>query len=180
MKTSKRTRILMFFAAIGCCALLSCSSLKFSFWDMAAMSAEDIVELRQAPLPPPIGMFSVHCWFVVFDGEGREGSRWEVWQERNVGGTSWGFVHKGLLHPDSGVGGGEYELCYEWRGSAAREIISLLNRPTDYPFWNTYLVWPGPNSNTYVAWILDRVKSPVELPPHAIGKDYLGALGLES
>jgi hypothetical protein len=37
-------------------------------------------------------------------------------------------------------------------------------------------VWPGPNSNTFVAWIARSVPElEVDLPATAIGKDYLGA-----
>ena len=36
---------------------------------------------------------------------------------------------------------------------------------------------PGPNSNTYVAWVLKRAKVPVDLHPMAIGKDFLGLIG---
>jgi hypothetical protein len=36
-------------------------------------------------------------------------------------------------------------------------------------------VWPGPNSNTFTAFVLRRVPElRVDLPPTAIGKDYLG------
>lgn len=39
----------------------------------------------------------------------------------------------------------------------------------------SYLVWPGPNSNSFVAWVVRNTPGfAVELPPVAIGKDYLG------
>ena len=38
-----------------------------------------------------------------------------------------------------------------------------------------YTLWPGPNSNTFVAWITRAVPElKVDLPATAIGKDYLG------
>ena len=43
-----------------------------------------------------------------------------------------------------------------------------------YPHSNEYLVWPGPNSNTFVAHIARQVPElKLDLPPTAIGKDYL-------
>ena len=37
------------------------------------------VELRYATLPSPLGLFSAHYWFVVWDADGSH--RWEVWQK---------------------------------------------------------------------------------------------------
>jgi hypothetical protein len=44
-----------------------------------------------------------------------------------------------------------------------------------YPYDNTYRIWPGPNSNTFTAFVLRQVPElRVDLPAHAVGKDYLG------
>jgi hypothetical protein len=37
-------------------------------------------------------------------------------------------------------------------------------------------MWPGPNSNTFTAWVLRAVPElEADLPPTAIGKDYSGS-----
>lgn len=42
------------------------------------------------------------------------------------------------------------------------------------PYQGAYQTWPGPKSNTFVAWIERAVPElGLELPPTAIGKDYL-------
>ena len=46
-----------------------------------------------------------------------------------------------------------------------------------YPYHapGTYSVWPGPNSNTFVAWVVRHTEGlNAELPPVAVGKDWLG------
>jgi hypothetical protein len=44
----------------------------------------------------------------------------------------------------------------------------------EYPYPDSYHVWPGPNSNTFVAFVTRRVPElRVDLPPTAIGKDFL-------
>ena len=44
-----------------------------------------------------------------------------------------------------------------------------------YPYGAEYQAWPGPNSNTFTAWIARAVPElEVDLPATAIGKDYLG------
>ena len=51
-----------------------------------------------------------------------------------------------------------------WRGAFA-----------SYPWAGTYHLWPGPNSNTFVAYVARQVPElGLDLPPTAIGKDYLG------
>lgn len=46
-----------------------------------------------------------------------------------------------------------------------------------YPYSarGAYTVWPGPNSNSFVAWVVRNTEGfAAELPPVAIGKDWLG------
>jgi hypothetical protein len=44
-----------------------------------------------------------------------------------------------------------------------------------YPYAKSYHAWPGPNSNTFTAFVSREVPElRVDLPPTAIGKDYLG------
>jgi len=56
------------------------------------------------------------------------------------------------------------------------ELIRRIDKAArDYPYANEYTVWPGPNSNTFTAWIARAVPELcVDLPATAIGKDYLG------
>jgi hypothetical protein len=56
------------------------------------------------------------------------------------------------------------------------EIIERIETAVkDYPYPARYHVWPGPNSNTFTAFVLRQVPElRVDLPPTAIGKDYLG------
>ena len=45
-----------------------------------------------------------------------------------------------------------------------------------YPWSHSYRLWPGPNSNTFVAYVARQVPElGLDLPPTAIGKDYLGS-----
>ena len=45
-----------------------------------------------------------------------------------------------------------------------------------YPWGGEYRLWPGPNSNTFTAWIARAVPElELDLPATAIGKDYSGS-----
>lgn len=128
------------------------------------------VELRYATLPPPIGLFAVHCWFVVFDGGKVE--RWEVWQTRNAGGRSMGHVHRDLKGPDDGVGGGPACTAIEWRGDEAETLSAVLRSSERYPYCDLYRYWPGPNSNTFAAWVLRQAGIDFRFARRAIGCKY--------
>ena len=110
------------------------------------------VELRDAPLHF-IGALAVHCWFVVRRDDGRC-ERWEVWQTPDAGGTSIGHVHRDLKGPDEGVGGGPARTLARWEGSPAEQIRRVLEAIARYPYCRRYRYWPGPNSNTFAAWVL--------------------------
>ena len=128
------------------------------------------VELRYATLPSPLGLFSAHYWFVVSDTDGSH--RWEVWQTKNAGGWSIGHVHRDLKPPDAGVGGGPARLGAEWTGFEAAAIRAVLQNVSEYPHRERYLVWPGPNSNTFAAWVLRRAGIRHRLGWMALGKRY--------
>ena len=125
------------------------------------------VELRAARIPL-IGVIAHHHWLVI----ARDGQqdRWEVWQRPNAGGQSWGYLHRNLLPPESGVGNGPSWMIHTWKGEDAHDLAQRLERCTyDYPWCHRYRYWPGPNSNTFTQWILgDRLT----LPFRALGKHY--------
>lgn len=113
------------------------------------------VELWYAPLPRPLSWFAWHHWFVVRHGETID--RWEVWQSQSAGGESTGHIHKNLMRPESGVGGGASVRLFRWQGMEAENIVRILEHAwTNYPHRLRYLAFPGPNSNTFVAWVLKR------------------------
>ncbi|WP_281560489.1 DUF3750 domain-containing protein [Thalassomonas sp. RHCl1] len=136
------------------------------------------VELRAAKIPGAVGIIADHYWFVIDKGGNSHKQRWEVWQHKNVGGQSWHYLHKNLKDCESGVGNGPSRVEYRWRGAKAVSLIRVIEAsPEQYPHLALYRYWPGPNSNTYVQWILDQAKI-TEIPgPSAIGKDYLGLIG---
>jgi hypothetical protein len=72
--------------------------------------------------------------------------------------------------------GNKPELLGDIRGPGVDEIIQRIQTAVgEYPYPGRYHVWPGPNSNTFTAFILRRVPElRVDLPPTAIGKDYVG------
>jgi hypothetical protein len=148
-------------------------------WTTATAKPDEVVvQLRCATVPGGLGLVGVHYWFAVFDPETQRWHRWEVWQQADAGGTSWRHVHKDLMVADADVGGGPVQIRSEWHGKEARALANALARSSEYPDRGRYRAWPGPNSNTYIAWVLRRAGVGADLEPRGIGKDYLGLAGV--
>jgi hypothetical protein len=135
-----------------------------------------VVQLRGSSIPW-IRVIAIHLSLVAYDPETGRWQRWEVWQNPDAGGTSWGHLHLDLNHPDRGTGGGPLETYAEWRGADAERLLQVLQKADAYPNARLYRYWPGPNSNTFPVWVLREADLPCALPPKAIGKDYLGPAG---
>jgi hypothetical protein len=68
------------------------------------------------------------------------------------------------------------KIVADRRGPAVEGLIDRVEAAIErYPFPDQYRSWPGPNSNSFIAHIARSVPElGLELPPTAIGKDYLG------
>lgn len=77
--------------------------------------------------------------------------------------------------PDRHWYGNRPELLLDLRGEQAAALLpNVLEAVEDYPYPREYRLWPGPNSNTFTAFVARRVPElGLDLPVTAIGKDYL-------
>ena len=117
------------------------------------------------------GIFSVHSWIAFKPENAERFTRLEV--------TGWGLPVRKNGFPEDGLWyGNTPEIILEIKGKKAAQLIPRIRAAVDrYPYnqYGSYRVWPGPNSNTFVAWIGREVPElGLEMPPNAIGKDYLG------
>ncbi|MEM7258882.1 MAG: DUF3750 domain-containing protein [Pseudomonadota bacterium] len=119
-------------------------------------SATDLptVSLWSAKIPL-IGFIAVHHWFVI--ERGSDLSRWEVWQSAHQGGTAWGHLHRDLMAPFIWPHRDTPVQHQQWHGNAAQRLADRIETsPQHYPWLYRYRYWPGPNSNTYVQWVLQQ------------------------
>ncbi len=130
------------------------------------------IELCCARIPGVVGILADHYWFVI--KQQNRIDRWEVWQHKNCCFLSWNYLHKNLLSAYSGVGSAESRISYVWDGDDALKIADIIeNSIHSYPYKELYRYWPGPNSNTYVQWILKESGFETLLGFRAIGKGYI-------
>lgn len=140
-----------------------------------SVTPEAVVQVYAARAVRWRGYFGVHTWIAAKPPEAEAYTVYEVngWRLRRTG-TSVAVSDRA---PDSRWYGNAPELIAELRGPAAAEAIPRIEQAVAaYPYADSYRVWPGPNSNTFVAHVLRAVPElEADLPPTAIGKDYLGA-----
>ena len=120
------------------------------------------------------GALGVHTWIATKRTDEDFYTRLEVmgyalrWSGKTV------QIRRG--QPDSYWYGSRPQLLRELRGGEDidRLIDKLHQTATSYPFDQRYKVWPGPNSNTFIAYLARQIPElDLDLPPTAIGKDYL-------
>lgn len=115
------------------------------------------------------GIFAVHCW-IVFKEEGAASyTRYDY--------TAWGEpIRMNGFEPDGRWFGRVPETVFSADGAQAAVLIPRVRQAIAGYAWRNqgdYRAWPGPNSNTFVAAVLDGLPEvALALPPTAIGKDY--------
>ena len=77
--------------------------------------------------------------------------------------------------PDRYWFGAKPRLLKAHRGDGVDRLIAAVDRAArDYPWKTTYKAFPGPNSNTFVAWVANQVPElDLDLPFSAIGSGYV-------
>jgi hypothetical protein len=138
-----------------------------------AATPEAVVQVYGARAVGMRGLFGVHTWIAVKPPRAGEYTVYEVigWRLR----YSDSAVSIRAREPDARWFGNAPELYAEVRGAAAEPLIPRIEAAAhSYPFAAEYRAWPGPNSNTFTAWITRAVPElEADLPSTAIGKDYL-------
>ena len=115
------------------------------------------------------GVFAVHSWIVVKRADAPRWTRYDV--------VGWGNpVRLDGWPPDGRWYGTAPTVVADIHGAEAQALIPKIEAAVrDYKFANAgdYRLYPGPNSNTFVAAILRAIpEMKATLTPNAIGRDF--------
>src|ERR1043166_1256236 len=115
------------------------------------------------------GIFAAPSWIVIKPENARTYTRYDL--------TGFGRpIHVNGWAPDARWFGNTPQVIADIRGPVAAAAIPKIRAAVAaYPFatLDDYRLWPGPNSNTFVAHLLRAAPElEVALPPEAIGKDF--------
>ena len=185
MKMPTALQLIGLLLAVGVVALLLVARGSATGWQTAshepvglapdpAVTPEAVVQVYAARAWGWRGYFGVHTWVAVKPAGAAAYTVYEVigWRLRHAG-TALAIRNRA---PDERWYGNAPELLADKRGPGAGALIERIDKAAhDYPYASEYSAWPGPNSNTFTAWIARAVPElKVDLPPTAIGKDFLG------
>lgn len=145
-------------------------------WDTAGLlpspdeEMEAVIHIMAARTGGLKGAVSVHSWIVLKNADERGYRRYDK--------VGWGMpVRLNNWPPDARWYSNAPFFVRSIRGEEAAELIPGVETAIEsYPHnaRGGYRIWPGPNSNSFVAHVLREVPElGVSLPPTAIGRDYL-------
>ena len=124
------------------------------------------------------GGVAVHSWIAAKRTNANHYTRYEVigWRLRSAGSAL--VVRQET--PDAQWFSNPPLLLVDLRGAQVEGVIDKIEAAVlRYPHSREYRTWPGPNSNTFVAHVGRQVPElRLDLPPTAIGKDYLAGGGM--
>lgn len=118
------------------------------------------------------GLVADHTWIATKEAGAPSYTVYEVIGWRRYQDLSVVRVSEDL--PDRRWFGAEPIPLVDIRGPEAGGLITKIkDAVARYPYPNSYRAYPGPNSNTFTAWIAREVPElGLELPFRAIGKNY--------
>lgn len=115
------------------------------------------------------GALSLHTWIVTKEAGGFQYNRYDK--------VGWGSaVRKNMFEPDARWYSNQPFFVKTIRGEAAEKLIPKVEAAiSKYPHdgYGGYRIWPGPNSNSFVAYVLRAVPEiNAVLPSNAVGRDF--------
>lgn len=115
------------------------------------------------------GAFSVHSWLVIKRSANSGYDRYDK--------VGWGRpVRKNAYAADGRWYSNTPEIITVITGSRAAPLVEKAEAAiAGYPYTKRgdYTIWPGPNSNSFVAHVLKSVPElSITLPSNAVGRDY--------
>lgn len=134
---------------------------------------EAVIEFYAADAYSWRGWFAVHTWIATKAADAPEYKVYEV--------VGW-RLNRGLpaLHeyktatPDRYWYGAKPKIILSIKGEKAQALIPKMEQAiSHYPWANQYTLFPGPNSNTFPAWVGKQVPElGLKMPFSAIGSGY--------
>jgi hypothetical protein len=150
-------------------------------WSEANWSSAHILPEPQASEQAAVYIFSAatgglkgavasHAWIVTKEKGANAYIRYDK--------VGWGSpIRRNHRPPDAYWYSNPPQLVAQATGAQAELLIPKIKGAiAAYPYSEPggYTIWPGPNSNTFVAYVLRNVPElGAVLPPHAVGRDYL-------
>ena len=119
------------------------------------------------------GLFAIHTWIATKRSGEDTYTVYDVVGWRSFRGQPVMKMYQDI--PDRYWFGERPRLLSEHRGDGVDDLIEAVEKAAwEYPWKSEYKAFPGPNSNTFTAWIARKVPElDLELPFSAIGSGFV-------
>jgi hypothetical protein len=136
------------------------------------LTREAVLQVYGAPAWGWRGWFAIHTWIAAKHSDEPSYTVYEVIGWRLYRGQPVIRIEKDL--PDRYWFGEKPRLLVEHRGKGVDDLIVAVDRAArSYPWPDSYQAFPGPNSNTFTAWVAQQVPElRLSLPFSAIGSGF--------
>ncbi|HEX3864640.1 MAG TPA: DUF3750 domain-containing protein [Stellaceae bacterium] len=138
-----------------------------------ATTPEAVIQVYAARAVSWRGASAVHTWIAVKPSGAARYTRYDVVGFGVASGAS--SVRVDRMGPDNFWFGARPQIVFDRRGPGVDTLIAQVQAAiAAYPYPHEYRAWPGPNSNTFTAFVARQVPElGLALPSNAVGKDYL-------
>ena len=138
-----------------------------------ALTSEAVVHVYGADAWGWRGWFAIHTWIAVKRKNEDHYILYDVVGWRGYYGRAVTGIHRDI--PDRYWYGAKPRLLKAHQGPAAEALIEAVDAAArSYPWPQEYRAFPGPNSNTFTAWVARQVPElELDLPFSAIGSGYV-------
>ncbi len=138
-----------------------------------AVAGEAVLHVYGAPAWGWRGWFAIHTWIAAKRSGAPSYTVYEVIGWRQNRGLPVLRIEADF--PDRFWFGAKPQLLKEHRGEGVDQLIEAVDQAARaYPWPREYSVFPGPNSNTFTAWVASQVPElGLELPLTAIGSGFV-------
>ena len=129
-------------------------------------SGQAMVRIYRAQIPY-VGVDVDHNWFVVKEAKSEEFHRWERW----ITTGPYGFILRDNMDPEHDIGAGDVQIIDELVGPEAEAVVNFIETQSpNYPCRDApYIVLPGPNSASYIQWVIDETGWKIDVPFSFVG-----------
>lgn len=131
-----------------------------------------VVEIYSSPLAFPMN-FAIHTWIVLHDKENNSIDRYDIHRGKFLD------CDKTLFHNFQPIKQGMNKRFWKslvsdknfFEGKLIKKIecedeliVKIKTSIINYPYKNKYIHYPGPNSNTFIQYIINKCNLDIKLP----------------